>query len=313
MRKLYSLMGALFGPVPSRRLRISLGIDLIPYKTCTLNCIYCECGRTTNLTVERKEFISTDKVIDELKNFLKNLPELDFVTFSGAGEPTLHTGIGKIISFLRKNYHYKVAVLTNGTLFYQKEVRESVKDADVILPSLDAGTEETFRKINRPHKEIRFKNLIEGLKLLRKEFKGEIWLEIFLVEGINDSEKEILAIKKIINEISPDKIQLNTVDRPPAEKWVKPVKMDRLMEIAKELNAEIITKFQKDVKFVKKIDDLKEEILNTLKRRPCTIEDLKEIFGIKIMELNKILRVLEKEDKITQYKGKRGTFYKIKH
>jgi len=145
----------LFGPVPSRRLGISLGIDLVPYKTCTANCVYCECGKTTNLTIERKEYIPTDEILNELDVYLKQAPDLDYITFSGSGEPTLHSKIGEIINFLKKNYpQYKVAVLTNGTLLFHKELRDELKNADIIKPSLDAGSDEIFKKIKRPHENL---------------------------------------------------------------------------------------------------------------------------------------------------------------
>ena len=152
----------LFGPVPSRRLGISLGLDLVPHKTCSLNCIYCESGKTTNLTIERKEYIPTAVLISELTTFLKTKPKLDYITFSGAGEPTLHSDIGTIVTFIKKNYpDYQLALITNGTLFYLSKLRREVKPVDLILPSLDAVSEKTFKRINRSHRELAIKKIIK--------------------------------------------------------------------------------------------------------------------------------------------------------
>ena len=167
----------LFGPVPSRRLGVSLGIDLVPHKTCTLDCVYCECGKTTNRTFERREYAPLDEILEELKNYMNENSEIDYITFSGSGEPTLHSGIGEIINFLKHNYpQYKVAVLTNGTLFYGKKLRDEVKSADLIIPSLDAASCEIFNKINRPYEKLNLDKIINGLIALRKEFSGEIYV-----------------------------------------------------------------------------------------------------------------------------------------
>jgi len=268
----------LFGPVPSRRLGVSLGIDLVPHKTCTLNCVYCECGKTTNLTIERKEYVPTDEILNELKHYLDESPALDYITFSGSGEPMLHIKISEIIDFLKNNHpKYKVAVLTNGTLFYNKGVRDEVKNADLIIPSLDAGSCEIFKKINRPYEKLNLNEVVEGLAALRKEFPGEIWLEIFVVPGLNDTVDESQKIKEIIEKINPDKIQLNTLDRPGTEKWVMPAKKEELEKIASFLNAEIIADFKPRKKIKSFSKDIEGGIISTLRRRPCTAKDLSEI------------------------------------
>jgi len=210
----------LFGPVPSRRLGVSLGIDLVPYKTCSFDCVYCECGKTTNKTIKRIEYVPTHEIINELKTYLDKNPELDYVTFSGAGEPTLHNGIKQIIDFLEQNYQYKVAVLTNASLFYDKKVRMEIKNADLVKPKLDAGSDEIFKKINRPHENLNLNKIINGLIEFRKEYYGKIYLEIFIIPNLNDTTTELEKIKDIVKKINPDKIQLNTLDRPGTEKWV---------------------------------------------------------------------------------------------
>ncbi len=303
----------LFGPVPSRRLGISLGIDVVPYKTCNLNCIYCECGKTTNLTNERKDFFSYKEIIKELDKFLNDRPSLDYITFSGAGEPLLYSKIDKIIEFLKNKFpQYKIAILTNGTLFHNTEIIDEVKKVDLIIPSLDAVSEKIFKKINRPHKELKIDKIIQGLINLRKNFKGKIFLEIFFVKGINDNNEELYKIKEIIKKIKPDKIQLNTIDRPPAEKNIHPVEIEKLIEIKNFFGdkAEIINYSHKNKIEIKNINI--STILNCLERRPLTLEDLIKITNLHVNEINKILRELELKNKIIKIKEQRGYFYKLK-
>lgn len=302
----------LFGPVPSRRLGVSLGIDLVPYKTCTENCVYCECGRTTNLTIERKEYVPTDEILNELNTYLKQSPDLDYITFSGSGEPTLHSKIGEIIGFIKKNYpKYKIAVLTNGTLLFHKELRDEIKNADVVLPSLDAGSDKIFKIINRPHKSLNLNKIINGLIEFRKNFKGEIRLEVFIIPGLNDTNDELQRIKDAIEKIKPDKVQLNTLDRPGTERWVMPIKEEELEKIASFLNAEVVANFKPRRKIKSFSKDIEDNIISTLKRRPCTSIDLSEILGIHLNEINKYLQALIKAGKIDSKEGKRGTFFEI--
>lgn len=304
----------LFGPVPSRRLGVSLGIDLVPLKTCTLNCVYCECGRTTNLAVERKEYVPTDEVINELNKYLKSRPPLDFITFSGSGEPTLHSCIGNILDFLKQNYpQYKVAVLTNGTLFHRRELRNEVKNADLIMPSLDAASENVFKKINRPHPSLNCQKIISGLAGLRRESPGKIWLETFIVPGLNDTKSELQLLKRAIRKINPDKVQLNTLDRPGTESWVMPAKKEELEGISSYFeNTEIATKFASRRRIASFSRDIAENILSTLKRRPCTSEDLSKILRLHLNEITKYVQALLEIGKIETEKQERGTFFKIK-
>ena len=303
----------LFGPVPSRRLGLSLGIDLVPYKTCNLNCIYCECGRTTNLINERKEFFNYNEIIKELEDFLKNKHKIDYITFSGAGEPLLYSKIGEIINFLKKNFSkYKIAILTNGTLFFNNLIIEEIKNADLIIPSLDSVSENTFKLINRPHKDLKLNKIIKGLINLRKNFHKKIYLEVFIIKNLNDSYNEILNLKNVIKKINPDKIQINTVDRPPAEEFAESVSINKLNEIKNIFGekAEIISFKNKNTKLEK--NNNFSTIINCLERRPLTLEDLMKMTNLHVNELNKILRELEEEKRITKIKGDRGIFYKLK-
>ncbi|RLC57066.1 MAG: radical SAM protein [Candidatus Cloacimonadota bacterium] len=309
-------MKYLFGPVPSRRLGISLGVDLVPHKVCSLNCIYCEVGRTTNLTIERKEYIPVNEVIDELKDYLDQKPELDFVTFSGQGEPTLNSGLGRVINFIKDNYsEYKVAVITNGTLFWDDKVRLEVARADVLLPSLDAVSRDSFLKINRPNKNLNNDKIVEGLIKLGKEFKGKIYLEIFFVPNLNNTKEELTLLKEIATKIQPDLIQLNTLDRPGTEDFVKAVtkeELKKIKEFFEPLPIEIIAKAETRKQIQSFNKNIEEQILETIKRRPCTDIDLTEILDIHLNELNKYLSELIGSKKIESEHLDRGLFFKIK-
>ena len=220
------------GPVYSRRIGRSLGITIIDDKSCSFDCVYCEVGQTSQITIKRKEYVDTAKIIAELDGYLNQKPKLDYITFSSTGEPTLHLKIKEIIDFIKnKHSQYKIALLSNSSLFYKKEVRKDILDVDLIIPSLDAASKKVFEKINRPHPTLKIKKIINGLINLRKEFKGKIWLEIFIIEGINDTNNELNNFIQIIKIVNPDKVQLNSLDRPAPENWVTKVSINRMKEI----------------------------------------------------------------------------------
>lgn len=214
-------MKYIFGPLKSRRLGNSLGINIIPYKTCCFDCIYCQLGRTTNKTIQRKEYVDTNEVLSELKYFLQSYPtqseKINFITFPGAGEPTLNDKIGLLIAEVKKITPIPVAVITNGSLLSLEEVRHSLSGADVILPTVSFYDNETFLAIHRPSPELKAESILKGLVELRKEFKGKIWLEIMLVRGINDDPKKMKKLKETIDLIKPDKIHINTPSRLPKD------------------------------------------------------------------------------------------------
>jgi len=293
-------MSQIFGPVPSRRLGFSLGIDIVPFKTCSLDCIYCQLGRTTHKTVERKEYIHSNQILKELEKFLKEKKKIDYITFSGSGEPTLNSDIGKMITEIKKMTSIPVAVLTNGTLLYNPQVRENLLEADLVIPSLDAVSEKVFKEVNRPHPLLKIDEIISGMINFSKEFKGKIWLEIMLVKGVNDSLKEMEKEAQIIKEMKLNKIQLNTVIRPPAESSAQALNMkdlEKIREIFGKEKCEIIAKFkERRQKAYKK--DIEEEILRTLKRRPLTIEDLSFFLGLHRNEVIKYIAVLEEKGQV---------------
>ena len=306
----------LFGPVPSRRLGMSLGVDLVPHKVCSYNCIYCECGATTNLTTKRDEYVVYQDVIDELKDFFKNNPLPDYITFSGAGEPTLNSKIGEIIDFIKTLApKVPVAILTNGSLLSVSEVRNELLKADLLLPSLDAASEKSFRKIDRPEKNINIQETIKGLVDFSEQFKGAIWLEIMILPGYNDDTENLMLLKEALVKIKPDKIQLNTLDRPGVIDKLRPasrIELQNIIDFWQLDNVEIIasTATRKDNKSYRK--DMESAILETISRRPCTLEDLEQILGLHTNEINKYLDVLDSDNKITITRQSRGIFYQYK-
>ncbi|WP_292366140.1 MULTISPECIES: radical SAM protein [unclassified Methanoculleus] len=301
----------LFGPVPSRRLGISLGIDLVPHKTCAFDCVYCECGRTTDLTCKRREYVPTGRVIAELDDFLAKRPDLDYITFAGSGEPTLHTGLGEIIAFIKDRYpRYRVAVLTNSALLTDPEVRAALMRADLVVPSLDAVSEEAFLKINRPCPGLTAGRVLEGLLDFVREYTGEVRLEVFIVPGINDTEDEIQLLKDAVAAIKPDRVQVNTLDRPGTDIRVRPASRGALERIAAVLGGEVIGAACTDRALPPESGDAGEIILATIRRRPCTPADLAALLGIRPAEVAKHLRVLEARGLIEQVREKRGVFYR---
>jgi wyosine [tRNA(Phe)-imidazoG37] synthetase (radical SAM superfamily) len=276
--------GCVFGPVPSRRLGRSLGIDMVPLKTCTFNCIYCQLGRTTCQTLDRKPYVPGGQVIGELEEKLSRLSSPpDYITFSGSGEPTLNSEIGWVIREINRLTKIPIAVLTNGSLLHHETVRNALQQADLVIPTLDAASPQLFKFINRPHPSLRFSQILSGLKDFRREFGGQVWLEVMLCSGINDDPKEIWRLRKTLDPIGPDRIQLNTVIRPPAEEFVSPLSPDQ-MEKVRDLwgaEAEIIPDFpQLGNSPASRVRD--EEIVDLLKRRPCTAEEISRALGYKL-------------------------------
>lgn len=303
----------IFGPVPSRRLGISLGADIIPFKTCSLDCLYCECGPTNHLTVERRSFFPPRQLIDELSSVLPRIPHIDYVTFSGSGEPTLNSDLGWMIAEIKKLGPVPVAVLTNGTLLYQPEVRRDLKLADVVLPSLDAATANAFAAINQPHPGLQLGRIIDGLAALRNDFPGPIWLEVFIVKGSNDREKELAALHAAIQRIKPDKVQLNTLDRPPAYAGIQSADfadLEKIRALWSDLPVEIIKRTGRREEILEFSRNLENSLLNTIRRRPLTLADLVSLTGKEENELRQYLDVLEREKKIRAVIVEQRIFFK---
>lgn len=299
----------IYGPVPSRRLGYSLGVDIIPYKVCSFDCIYCQLGRTTEKTVKRKEYVNKDEIIDQIYSVLSTEQPIDYITLSGSGEPTLNSEIGILIQEIKKLTQIPVAVLTNSSLLYDEEVRRTLSSADLLLPSLDAARESTFQKINRPHPSLSLDKIIIGLKQLRKEYEGPIWLELMLARGINDILEEIERLKEIISGINPDRVQLNTVVRPPSEKSVHPLMIEELEDIRTLFGSmgEIIPDFPEGKRTVSP-KNTEEKILALVKRRPVTLADITSSLGIHRNEAIKYLESLKRK-RMIKTRAYRGSKY----
>jgi wyosine [tRNA(Phe)-imidazoG37] synthetase (radical SAM superfamily) len=290
----------LYGPVPSRRLGRSLGIDLVPHKICTYDCIYCQIGNTTEKTLVRKEYVPVKEILEEVKRFLKEeTSSIDHLSLSGSGEPTLHSQIRSIIEGIKAITSIPIAVITNGSLLYEEEVRKDLLGADIVLPSLDAVSSEVFMKINRPCSGISIEKVIEGMVEFRKVYKGQIWLEILFCKDVNDNKEELLRMKKVLDRIQPDLIHLNTIVRPPSEKWAAPLNQKEMEEIQIFFGekASIISEFDRHPSSVPE-RDIKEEILKILKRRPLSLSDLSRGMGISTNELDRYIEPLTREGKI---------------
>jgi len=315
IRKKTTVRGCVFGPVPSRRLGRSLGVDLVPAKTCPLDCIYCEAGRTTRVATARAEFIPTTTVLAELAAVLGTQPELDYVTFSGAGEPTLHSGIGEIIRWLKQHHpEYRICLLTNGMLLPDLAVRRELAPLDLIIPSLDAADEETFRKINRPAPGLTCRELPAAYAAFRRESAAAFWLEIFVVPGINDHPAAIAALREAVAVIRPDKIQLNSLDRPGTEPWVTPATaatMDALVTALSGLAPiEVIGRVMSAGRqAVATAGDVAVRIQDLLRRRPCTVADLAVGLALPEDEIQRETAKLLADGIITASHGRRGVFF----
>ena len=301
-------MSYIFGPVPSRRLGFSLGVDLVPFKVCSLDCVYCQLGKTTRKTVARKEYVPSAKILSELEKVLKGSKTIDYITLSGSGEPTLNSMTGKIIRGIKKMTAIPVAVLTNATLLTDDILRKELLPADLVVPSLDGATQDAFEKVNRPCASLKIGEIIKGIIDFKKISKGKMWLEIMLVKDINESEDELNALKSAVERIKPDRIQLNTPVRPPCELWVKTLSASKLIKIKKFFGnkCEIIADFnRKGHKAYLK--DVEEEILTLLSRRPATCKDMSSSLGLHINEVIKYVDELERHKKISLkiYQGKR--------
>ena len=280
----------IFGPVPSRRLGRSLGIDLVPLKTCSYDCIYCQLGRTTDKTIQRREYVPTAAVIDELKQTLDSGVTPDYLTFSGSGEPTLHARIGEVIAAAKAITAIPVAVLTNGSLLWNTDVQDALADADLVIPSLDAGDAALFQYVNRPHPGLTFDAMLSGLAAFRQRFRKPIWLEVMLLGGVTSVDDEVARIARHAKMIAPDRVQINTVTRPPTEDFALRVPIEVLEHLAGLFDppAEVIADRPDQPHSAAHQAD-RDAVLALLKRRPCTTQDVAAGLELHVGETVKLL------------------------
>lgn len=303
----------IFGPVPSRRLGLSLGVDIVPFKTCTQNCVYCQLGRNAVTTRQRMPYVPVDDVLAEIRDAVKLGLKADHITISGSGEPTLNSDLGRLIDGIRSITKIPVAIITNGTMLGDPAVRADCIKADVILPSLDAGDEATFQVINKPHESITLQSLVDGICALRSQYEGKIWLEVFIIEGVNTSDDQLLRIRRLIEYINPDRVHLNTAVRPTAERGVMAASPQRLAEIAHILGsrAEVIADFPVVTEGAATGGN-RDSILAMLKRRPCTLDDIVSTTGMNRLEVGKYLEILETQGAIEKETRPNAVFYRLR-
>jgi len=303
-------IGHVYGPVWSRRLGRSLGLDVAPYKTCTFDCVYCQLGQTTVKTLGRAPYVQAWTVLNELSALHPRELKVDYITVSASGEPTLNSEVGELIAGCRRLApQLSLAVLTNGSLLWQEEVRESVAGADLLVPSLDAARQETFERVNRPAEGLTVEKIVEGLKAARDELDCAMWLEIMLVAGCNDTEEDLAALRDAVAYINPHKVHLNTVVRPPAEVWAQPLEPADLAAAAEAIGhgTEVIVTKPAATDPDGAAGDAR--VLELLRRRPCAVRDIADGLGMHPNEVTKSLRRLlaRGEIKIVQHGG--GAFY----
>jgi len=313
-RKLINMdqgLSRIFGPVPSRRLGLSLGVDLIPHKTCSFDCVYCQIGRTTDKRIDPESFYSSEKIISEAKKYIP-CSKAQTITLAGSGEPTLSKDLEEILRAIKEISHIPVALLTNGSLFWKPEIREASLIADIILPTFSAAREETFRRLHRPHPQLTLKKVIEGLQRLRDEYHGQIFLELMLVKGVNDDDQEIEALGRKIQELAPDKVQINTVVRPPSEPGTGPVSPHRLEEVKNFLGprAEVVVATQEDRVASKPSREV--ILLEMIRRRPLSAQDIQKVTGESLDHVNSLLTDLIAKGLIEEQIHNGASYYKVK-
>ncbi len=301
----------LYGPVLSRRLGRSLGIDLVPYKVCTYDCVYCQLGYTATHTLQRDEYVDTTQVLSEVEAWLAGDGQADYLTFSGSGEPTLHSRIGEMIVAVRAMTDIPVAVLTNGSLLWQSQLREQVCTADLLVPSLDAATPAAFAKVNRPASGLSLDQVIAGLQATKNQAIGEMWLEVMLVAGYNDSIEQLEALRVAIDAIKPDRVQINTVVRPPAEATAQPLSAEALQQAQQILgpSAEVIAPLDAAELMMAERQHTEAEVLELLRRRPCTLDDIAAGLGMHRNEALKYIDTLLSRVEIMTAQRNSTTFY----
>ncbi len=301
----------LFGPVPSRRLGLSLGVDLLTPKTCTFDCPFCQAGKTTSLTVSRQNYVPIDAVIDEFRKWLASGGTADCITLAGSGEPTLHKNFGRAIDAIHELCGIRVVLLSNATLFHDPDVRADAVRADVVKASFSAWDEASFREVNHPHVAVKFSDVLSGIGQLRKELDGELWLEVMIVNGVNSDHDQVKAIAELASGLGSDKIHLNTVVRPPADGVSTAVTIEELGRMTRLFTpeAEVISRTATNQgAHVAAADS--DEILALIRRRPCTGADIVAGLGIPASVAEETLGVLLARGLVAKEKRGSDVYYR---
>ena len=304
-----------YGPVPSRRLGRSLGIDILPSKTCNYQCIYCQLGRTNNFTNTRRDFFPKEQIVEEIEKAIKqNEDKADYITFVGSGEPTLYKSLKELILHVKAITKKPICVITNGSLLFDSEVQEALFLADVILPSLDAGDNKNFIRINRPHPTLNFDRIINGLVDFRKNYEGKFWIEVMLIKGINDSKGDLTKIKEKIDLIKPDRIDINVPIRPPTEQWVS-IPDKEIIFLLKDIFGKYYDmNYPEFGEFDIYSNNFEQEFLAIIQRHPMRQDQILETFSTPYftkMDIIKNLKSLESQEKIKKWFYNDQIFWKL--
>jgi len=299
-----------YGPVPSRRLGRSLGIDLVPLKACSYDCVYCQLGRTTHKTVRRRDWVDPAQVVAQVRDQMDTKP--DIITIAGSGEPTLAQGIGEVIAGIKESTDIPVAVLTNGSLLGLPALQRELASADVVIPSLDAPDERLFQLVNRQHRSLRLEDVVGGLVAFRESYRGQLWLEVLLLGGVTGIPEEVARLATLAERIAPDRIQLNTVVRPPAESFAQAVPFDRLQEYAAMFtpHAEVIAPA---VQSMAGFAASRADVMALVSRRPCNVADIAAGLGIHRSEALKIVMALVDDGQVETVEHGAGLFFQAAH
>lgn len=276
-------MNFVFGPVPSKRLGQSLGIDPIPLKTCNWNCVYCQLGRTRPVVLKRSNWVDPKTILAQVRDALRDHGpgEIDWVTFVGSGEPALHSGLGDMIREIKRLTDIPIAVITNGSLLYLPEVREALMAADAVMPTLDAGNEALYRRINRPHPEATYERLLDGLLAFREHYTGKLWPEVMLVQGLNDTEEALRELAERFQALKPDEVHLNVPTRPPAEVWVEPPDEEGMMRARAILGGIARVLHPAEGSFdLRGYEDLLDAVVGVITRHPMRQEELERALSM---------------------------------
>jgi wyosine [tRNA(Phe)-imidazoG37] synthetase (radical SAM superfamily) len=303
-----------YGPVPSRRLGRSLGIDLVPFKTCTYDCIYCQLGRTTHLTLERKAYTPAEALVDECRKTLETKEKPDIISLAGSGEPTLNSAIGDVIRGIKKWTAIPVAVLTNGSLLWQRDVQDALMAADLVLPSLDAGDDDLFQRVNRPHPALSFETMVDGLAAFTRRFGGEVWLEVLLTAGMTGVPGEVEKIATHVGRIRPARVQLNTVCRPPAEAQARALSAGQMRTLAGCFpgRVDIISRDEPGGAAAAETGaDMEADLMALLERRPCTARDVATGLGLHVNHVLKHLEALAASERLARVVRDEQTYYTL--
>lgn len=306
----------MFGPAPSRRLGRSLGINIVPSKICSLDCLYCEVGKTKATTMQIKPYIKAKDILDEFSKNYDNFKELcDVITITGAGEPTLNSELYDILKGIKSITDKEVAILTNTTTLHIESVYNTLLLFDIVVPSLDSVDELSFHNINLPDKNIKIENIISSLEKFSHEYKGRLFVEVLFCKGVNDDEKSIEKLINVLSNVKAEKVQLGTIHRPPAYENIEKVDDEFLLTTANllkkhNINAEVTGGFSSVYKTSASLN-LHDLIPSLLKMRPCTLLDITCVFGKSEKEIETSLNMLLSQGIIKAVDYNNDTYYTL--